>query len=500
MRSLSHKAAFFSKSHSNGFAWFLLLGMHSRFAFCFFSIPLTFSHLLFLSLLVWLILKYYIAGWSLRLSIAVVYKVQREIKPGTNFSDEVFITATREMFTQLLPFFFHLFNIFQQKLYSKYQRYFKIRREEIPSNIFFYVLSHFPRSPLPPSLHCSKAIDPALRIRIFCYVMVSVMHLFAIGYVLEHGQCMSPTDEPGTYHQLSSRLPRSSFLAVTARAAGFVASMDLCFVAMAFIAPFIQFLNHFFNIRHHSVHKLCFHKNVALSACIFSFIHIALHIINWTMKEDHNSIGCGTKVDGTVYSNTTHPPKDLYSTSNTDFITGVVMAACFLGAMITGILMTWRAHAAVFSSHAPFAILGFIALFIHGRDNILGDQLGSQLCEAVFIISVITFVLFFLFARVHELEVDQRRTKFSNSFVLLSLKYNDSSYVPPGSFFNIYASTDSYMSIFHGHSFSVFSTQDSRIVFLIQCRTEFGGKHGSSFTSRLVHDKYPHHVFQFSVL
>jgi len=145
----------------------------------------------------------------------------------------------------------------------------------------------------------------------------------------------------------------------------------------------------------------------------------------------------------------------------------------------------------VFSLHAPFACIGFFALFMHGSGDEFGDLEGSELTEVVFIGSVVIAVLFFLFTKIRELEVDQRQSKFGTNFIFLSVKYSDSDYIPPGSFFNLYASADSYMSIFHCHSFPVFSTRNSRIVFLIKCRNKSNWKRSSSFTSRLGRDKPP---------
>jgi len=140
-----------------------------------------------------------------------------------------------------------------------------------------------------------------------------------------------------------------------------------------------------------------------------------------------------------------------------------------------------------FSLHTPLACLGLIALFIHGREKHLGSNLASHLCLITFTTCIVVFTFFCFFSRIHELEVDQRGSVFGPDFILLTVKYHDSNYIPPGSFFNLYASTDSYMSVFHSHSFPVFSTRNSRIVFLIRCRNRKDRKK-SSFTSRFYDD------------
>eukprot|EP00026_Physarum_polycephalum_P002981 Phypoly_transcript_02990.p1 GENE.Phypoly_transcript_02990~~Phypoly_transcript_02990.p1 ORF type:complete len:792 (+),score=81.78 Phypoly_transcript_02990:69-2444(+) len=395
MQSLAHMGVFFSKIHSNGLAWFLML-----------------------------------FGFLLDLLVDTVLQIL-----SLNFtSDELqqlYSFLGREIITEFLPYTFHIFNVFQLHRFSRYQ-------------------------------NRSSSIDSPTRIKLLSYTIVVLLHVVGFGHTLAYFHIESDT--------------RFSFFAP--RAAGVIATIDLSYVALAFCSPFVQFLTYFFNITHHTPHnKLQFHSNMAWSAAIFSTIHVAFHVFNWIhpTTEPHQ---CN---DGKAVTTTIYQPGSI------SFITGIIMLTCFCGALITGYMMTRKhSHMVFFSFHVPLACVGFIAFFLHGNQGCLGDALASSWCQGVFMVSISVAIFFFIFARPRELEVD-RHSEFGKKFVLLSVKYLYSQHVPPGAFFNIYGSTDSYVSIFHCHSFPVMSTRNSRITFLIQCCEGTGTR--SSFTSRLSRDK-----------
>jgi hypothetical protein len=156
------------------------------------------------------------------------------------------------------------------------------------------------------------------------------------------------------------------------------------------------------------------------------------------------------------------------------------LALCFLGAAVTGALATRKLSQYL---HIPFALVSFVILIIHTNTGLF---LG------IFFAAALSVVVFYLLAPLRKLEVD-RRSIFGEQFIFLILKFNDSKYIRPGSFFNIAASSNSLLSFFHCHSFSVLSSQSSEVMFLIRRSTN-----RNSFTSRLALDKYQFYISTIS--
>ena len=127
------------------------------------------------------------------------------------------------------------------------------------------------------------------------------------------------------------------------------------------------------------------------------------------------------------------------------------MVFCFLFALITGKLSTRSGSLPRFamSLHLPLACIGYFAFFIHGSTGKIGGAYGDILILALFITSLSIFGGFSLAVRIRELEVDHSSV-FGKKYLFLVLKYSDSHSIAPGATFNIYASSDLYLSLFHG--------------------------------------------------
>lgn len=225
-------------------------------------------------------------------------------------------------------------------------------------------------------------------------------------------------------------------------------------------------------------YKLYFHRNMAISAGFFSFFHIVGHTLGY--YSPRNAFLSSAMTPGI--------PHGLYS-FNVPIITGIFMLVWFSMAFFTVIRTQLRPR--LFFLHIPFSCVGFVAFFVHGYSHILGASTGSQICGLTFTFSVAIFFLFFILNRINTLEVDQTNTEIGNTFIYLVMKYPDSQYLPPGSFFNLFAISRSYASIFHCHSFPVFNTKNlelknSQLAFLIRRNQD-----SHSFTSELASNTYP---------
>eukprot|EP00026_Physarum_polycephalum_P002760 Phypoly_transcript_02768.p1 GENE.Phypoly_transcript_02768~~Phypoly_transcript_02768.p1 ORF type:complete len:844 (+),score=87.65 Phypoly_transcript_02768:131-2662(+) len=366
-------------------------------------------------------------AWSLllfgtlaRVSLDAYFQIQSN-NLKNYFEVSNFINFGKEVVTQIIPHTFHLFNIRQSTKFSK-------------------------------DSTKSYVCDAAARSKLCFYLAITTLHLVAVGYTLE--------------------LDAShSLVLAAAHAAGLLSSLDLCFVAMGFMAPIFSFLVHLFSfgIVRQSSRKIHFHRNVSYSAVVFFLLHVVLHVIYWS-----------TCYDNTKCRKNHGIPNGLYSFHNTPFLTGVIMLGCFIGALLTGIMAArGKASYLTLALHLPLSCAGFVALFLHGNDNLLRRHDGSVLSLSVFVASIGMILLYFVSVRIRTL--DLATVEQSDEYILLVLKYNDSQYIIPGSFFNIYATPPSYISLFHSHSFPVFSTSDSQIAFLIRKNSDT-----KSFTSNLM--------------
>jgi hypothetical protein len=294
------------------------------------------------------------------------------------------------------------------------------------------------------------------------YIIILDLHVMTVGFAREMSD-----DFPDT-------------LIKCARAAALVGSIDFGFVVLGLLSPVLQLYYQIFNfgIMHRAIHKLHFHLNMAASGCLFGFLHICFHVIVWISKP------------GITYHD-----KLIYSPQNTAFATGLLMVLGFVGAFVSGYFTTRKeSPQSAFSSHLPFAALGFAAFFGHGHQRILGSAIREEVTVVIFIGCASVYAIFFFFNPVHSFEVDKAKSYWAKGvrkeqFMLLVVKYNDSHLLPPGSFFNIYNNDDSFLAYFHGHPFSVFSTKNKQLAFLVHCRASSRERH-SSFTERLYQGKY----------
>ena len=182
------------------------------------------------------------------------------------------------------------------------------------------------------------------------------------------------------------------------------------------------------------------------------------------------------------------------------------------GAWITGYFSRFKKPSIVSALHFPFACTAFLALAAHTgpfNDDSSGDDSGlssssieddipfstfsSYFVIAIFVIGLTIYALFFFFHPIAPMDVNKYQTVWlsgSNKFSFLVVNYRNSSSIPPGSFFLIYANHHSNLSYFHAHSFPVFSSQNGRISFLIRCQIA-QDEDQISFTQRLSLGKYP---------
>jgi hypothetical protein len=158
---------------------------------------------------------------------------------------EGFIAIGVVMISSIFPTSFHFYNIFRMRKEKQYAATFCF---------FNLILS---------SLH--REVDPATRIKVSWYLAVVCMHFVAVGHYLLNIDTSLPN-------------PSNPTILAVARAAGFIAAIDSCFVVLALISPIVRFLVRYHNIR--SWHQLNFHKSMAWCTCIFTIIHIGLLFIS----------------------------------------------------------------------------------------------------------------------------------------------------------------------------------------------------------------------------
>ena len=267
-------------------------------------------------------------------------------------------------------------------------------------------------------------------------------------------------------------------LVTLARAAAWIAALNFGFVAFG-ISPLFQLVYQLFNfnIMHHSLSATHFHRNVAISGGIFSALHIGL-------------LAAYTKLYGC------HTPTGFVQHKWAYYcvypaVSGGVVALGMLGAGIAGYLSRVVGSSIVSALHFPLACIGFFGLVAHTYQITL--PFGTYLALVSFVSCLVIFAIFFFFNPIQPMDVNIQETVWlsgKNKYSFLVVNYNNSNSIPPGSFFLIYSNQQSNLSHFHAHSFPVFSSQDSRISFLVHCRVREHSR-DISFTQRLSIGKYP---------
>lgn len=299
------------------------------------------------------------------------------------------------------------------------------------------------------------------------YLLVVVnLHWMMVGHVFEQSQI-----ELGPLA-----------LTVSARAAAFASAIDFCFVIMALLSPLVHTFVHFYNlgVLRLSFHQIHIHRSMSVSGCVFAVIHITLHVVAWCINP-------ATQVEG----------KDIYQLNSVAFITGLVLVITLVGAGISGFNLKVNLYSPKSAAlHLPFSLLFFVTLFGHGFEKVLGAPLGDYMVVGMFAICAGSFIIFVFAVPMSRKEVDFKRSVWGDvirekedHFMLVAVKYGSSSSIPPGSFFNIYASYGTSLSYVHAHPFPVFSTKNGSLVFLIQCRQAQREEH-TSFTQQLLVVRY----------
>jgi hypothetical protein len=298
--------------------------------------------------------------------------------------------------------------------------------------------------------------------RIAYFVVIVNLHWMAVGHVFSTGDVSSLV----------------LTIATCARAAGFAAAIDFCFVAVALLSPLTHVFTQFFNmgIMRLSIHQIHLHRSMAVSGGFFAFLHIVLHAIAWCLDP-----------------NVTVSGNQLYSLTSIAFITGIFMVVGFVGAGVTGYELSINLSSPISGSlHLPLSIVGFIAFFGHGYAQLLGAPLGDYMVLGTFFVCVGSYIIFFFAVPVQRMEVDFKKSVWGDvirvkedHYMLVALKQVSSTTIPPGSFYNIYAAYDSMLSYTHGHAFPVFSARNGTVVFLIRCRRAKRDER-ISFTHRLL--------------
>lgn len=263
-----------------------------------------------------------------------------------------------------------------------------------------------------------------------------------------------------------------------ARAAAWAASVNFGFVALSVLSPVFQLLYQYFNfnIMHHSLHTIHFHRNAALCGSIFALMHIGLAVAQFV--ESHCKIE--------------HGGKDENICTQVKIISGGFICLGFVGAWISGHLGRFKLPSVVSSFHLPFAFLGFMGMFAHAHGS-LDFPFGTYFVLTIFAACAAVYTLFFFFNPIQPMEVNVEETVWqsdSNKFLFLVLNYDNSASTPPGSFYLLYDTKDSNLSYFHAHPFPVFSSRNRQLVFLVRCRIPTHPER-LSFTQRLSLGKYP---------
>ena len=252
-----------------------------------------------------------------------------------------------------------------------------------------------------------------------------------------------------------------------ARAAAWASCVNFAFVVVGIISPIFQLIYQYFNfnIMHHSLHTIHFHRNVASCGGIFALLHVVLVIVQ--MAKDKEMRGTAT------------------------IVTGGLILVGFIGAWLSGHLSRLERFSICSSLHFPLAFFGLLALFAHSFE-ISGVPFGSRLVLLVLVLCIVVYTLFFFFNPIQPMDVNASETAWqreSNGFLFLVLNYDNSDSIPPGSFYLIYDNKDSNLSYFHAHTFPVFSSRHRRLAFLIRCRTSERPDH-VTYTQQLSLDKY----------
>lgn len=296
---------------------------------------------------------------------------------------------------------------------------------------------------------------------VFTIVMMN-LHWMMVGHVFEQNRV-----EFGTLT-----------LITCARAAAFAAAIDFCFVAMSLLSPlahtFVQFFN--LGIMRLSIHKIHIHRSMVVSGCVFTIIHVTLHVVSWCITPSIQMNG-----------------RDMYRLDSASFITGVVMVCALVVSGLTGYFLKVNLYAPISAAtHLPVSLLFFFFLFGHGFEKVLGVPLGDYMIIGTFAICAGALIIFFFAVPMNRKEVDFKQSVWGDvirekedNYMLVTLKYGNSSSIQPGSFFVIYSSYGTSLSYTHGHPFPVFSARNGSLMFLIQCRQAQREDH-MSFTQQLL--------------
>lgn len=268
-------------------------------------------------------------------------------------------------------------------------------------------------------------------------------------------------------------------LVVMARACAWAAAINFGLVSLAIIAPIFRLLFQLFNLnimRHH-FYTIHFHRNAAISAIFFSALHILLlniHTHHYQCKIELNN-------------NNSDSSNEMDICSLEARITGSIIITGMVGAWVTGYISRMMKSSILSILHFPFACIACFALFTHSTSNASLYAFASNFVLAIFVACLLLHSLFFFFNPILPMHVNNSETVWlstnNKQFSLLVVNFDNSSVIPPGSFFLIYANQNSHLSYFHAHAFPVFSTQNKTISFLLQCRVD--NSFLLSFTQRL---------------
>lgn len=270
--------------------------------------------------------------------------------------------------------------------------------------------------------------------------------------------------------------------ALYSHAAGWAATISFSFVSLAISSSFFQMVYHYFNFNtvHVAFHKFHLHRNMAICGGVFTVVHGVLQYVSYLHKI----------------------PKKEWCTDNSwnPFATGMIIFVSFLLSGISGYLSTLRNSPKIISSaHMPLACLGIFMFNIHSCNQDIFTE--AKVLMITCLVCGTIYGAFFFFNPIIFLEVDSSKTLWNEGgeFMFLVVKYYNTPYVPPGAFFLIYASPDTNLSFFHGHSFPVFSYHNRELVFLVQVRRSTKRLNGVSFTQRFAATHYLIHGFFYLI-
>ncbi|EFA75144.1 hypothetical protein PPL_11218 [Heterostelium album PN500] len=325
---------------------------------------------------------------ALRLAIDM-YQITEGVQFIDYLSDATsnpFFDFAKDLFSQMIPIILHLYSTYFNSLYKKNDDVERATKTEIVEIN-------------------NQMVKLALRPGIIG------LHFASCGYVIA---------------TTSNTLPLSILVA---RVGAFWIFIDYCLLLTTISSPILQIVYRYFhsNVSSHAIHKIHFHRTMAINLMFAIVVHVTGHIVTWSMNPNFR----------------TEEDNVLVYTYNIPIVTGFAMLLTIGLTLLSGFLYQGR----WFYVHIPLALITTMFFYIHGYQRLLGPPVGDRM---VMMFSVLFGVIAITHADTTAVKIPAMET---TQFLLLESDLEGFSIVDPGCYYTLYLK-GTYLS--HGHQFSAF--------------------------------------------